>query len=265
MCIQKIKPLKWLIISDGSTDGTDEIVQQYLSKHSWMELLRLPEHCCHNFANKAYAFNTGYNSIKNLSFDIIGNLDADISFDAQYFSFLLSKFADNPRLGVAGTPFQENSRHYNYRFTNIEHVSGACQLFKRECFESIGGYQPISEGGVDLVAVTTARMIGWETRTFTEKVSTHHREIGTGRGKLLISRFRFGKQDYCLGGHPCWEICRCCYQMKSKPYVIGGLALLSGYLWASIRRIKKPITKELVEFRRREQLARLNKILFNSM
>ena len=70
--------------------------------------------------------------------------------------------------------------HYDYRFTNIEHVSGACQLFRRACFEEIGGYFPIKGGGIDWTAVTTARMIGWQTRTFTDKTCLHHRPMGTG-------------------------------------------------------------------------------------
>ena len=90
----------------------------------------------------------------------MGNLDADISFDADYFEFLLNRLNENPNLGVAGTPFVENATHYNYSFTNIEHVSGACQLFRKECFDAIGGYLPLKVGGIDLVAVITARMRG---------------------------------------------------------------------------------------------------------
>lgn len=261
MLRQTVKPLKWLIVSDGSTDGTDRMVQRHLLKNKWMDLLRMPEHPVRSYAGKALAFNMGYHHIKTLCFDLIGNVDADISFDPDYFAFLLAQFSKNPRLGVGGTPFQENFKRYNYRYTNIEHVSGACQLFRRECFNAIGGYQPLAGGGVDWVAVTTARMLGWQTHTFTEKVSIHHRKIGTAHGKLLASRFRFGKQDYCLGGHPVWEIFRCLYQMKSKPYVIGGLALFSGYFWAFLRRIKRPIADELVAFRRKEQILRLRKVM----
>jgi len=263
MLRQTVKPLKWLIVSDGSTDGTDRIVQRYLPKIKWMDLLRMPEHHVRSFAGKAHAFNTAYDHIKTLAFDLIGNVDADISFDAEYFAFLLTQFSSNPHLGVGGTPFQENFMQYNYRYTNIEHVSGACQLFRRECFDAIGGYQPLAGGGVDWVAVTTARMLGWQTRTFIEKVSIHHRKIGTAHGKLLSSRFRFGKQDYCLGGHPIWEIFRCLYQMKSKPYLIGGLALFFGYFWAFLRRVKRPIADELVAFHRKEQMLQLKKVIIN--
>ncbi|HEX8950106.1 MAG TPA: glycosyltransferase family 2 protein [Dissulfurispiraceae bacterium] len=258
---QSILPKKWVIVSDGSTDRTEEIVSRHLADNSWMELVRMPESRDRNFAAKAVCFNAGYEIVKNAEYDIIGNLDADISFEPGYFEFLLDKFSGTPELGVAGTPFVENGFQYDYRFVSIEHVSGACQLFRRRCFEDIGGYIPIKGGGVDWTAVTTARMKGWKTRTFTEKTCMHHRKIGTGKSKSLLARFRFGKQDYYLGGHPVWEIFRCIYQMKLRPYVIGGVMILSGYLWAGITRMERPISPELVRFRRKEQMQRLASLL----
>jgi len=259
---QTILPKRWVIVSDGSTDRTDEIVNAYLAGNPWIKLIRMPEHRDRNFAAKVACFNAGYECFKNNNdYDIIGNLDADISFRSDYLEFLLQKFASMPDLGVAGTPFVEDGFQYDYRFVNIEHVSGACQLFRRQCFEDIGGYTPIKGGGIDWVAVTTARMRGWKTRTFTEKSCIHHRKIGTGRSNVLLSRFRFGKQDYYLGGHPVWEIFRCIYQIKLKPYVIGGLMIFSGYLWASLTRLERPISPELVQFRRKEQMQRLKRLL----
>ena len=150
-----------------------------------------------------------------MKFDIIGNLDADISFESNYFSFLLSQFSKHPELGVAGTPFLENNFQYDYRFTNIEHVSGACQLFRRKCYEDIGGYIPLKSGGIDWVAVTTARMKGWKTKTFTDMVCYHHKKIGTGNSTPFLVPLRQGKKDYLLGGHPLWQILRGFYQMRN--------------------------------------------------
>lgn len=265
MMRQTVKPIKWVIVSDGSTDGTDDIVRQYCAKYDWMGLVRMPEHSERNFAAKVHAFNAGYARVQDLEYDIIGNLDADISFAEDYFSFLLMKFAENPQLGVGGTPFSEESHQYDYRFANIEHVSGACQLFRRDCFESIGGYKPLKSGGIDWAAVTTARMIGWKTQTFTEKVCTHHRKIGTGGGTNLSARFRFGKQDYFLGGHPLWEIFRSIYQMKNRPYILGGLFLFSGYLCASLSRADISIPPDLAKFRRKEQMQRLKQIIVGAI
>lgn len=257
---QSVLPKKWIIVSDGSTDRTEEIIKQYLTKYPWIELLQMPAHRDRHFAAKVHCFNAGYEKVKKTQYNIIGNLDADITFKEDYFEFLLRKFIDNPKLGVAGTPFVEGTSHYDFRFTNIEHVSGACQLFRRECFEDIGGYIPIKGGGIDWTAVTTARMKGWQTRTFTEKTCCHHRKIGTGNSNALIAQFKYGQKNYFLGGHPLWQLFRSFYQMTNKPYVIGGLLILTGYIWGFLSRMERPISKELMKFYREEQMERLKNI-----
>jgi len=254
---QSLPPLRWIIVSDGSTDRTDEIVKRHLATTPWIELVRMPEHADRQFAAKVNCFNAGYERVRALDYDIIGNLDADLSFDPEYFEFLMSKFQADPKLGVAGTPFVEDGVHYDYRFTNIEHVSGACQLFRRKCFEDIGGYIPIKGGGIDFVAVTTARMKGWKTRTFTEKTCLHHRKMGTGNTSPLMTSFRQGRKDYCLGNHLFWEIFRTCYQMTRKPLLIGGALILAGFVWAAAAGMQKSISSELERFIHTEQMRRL--------
>jgi len=253
-------PEKWVIVSDGSTDGTDDIVRRYASAHPWIELLRMPERSERHFAGKVHAFNAGYDRVKNLEFEVIGNFDGDVSVERDHFEFLLSKMGENPRLGLAGAPFREGSFQYDYRFQNIENVWGGCQLFRRECFRAIGGYVPLKGGCIDHVAVLTARMKGWQTRTFTEKVCLHHRPMGTALEKGLKARFKFGAKDYIVGNHPLWELFRTLYQMSQPPFVIGGLALGWGYLWSFLRRVEIPVSRELVAFARREQMQRLKSL-----
>lgn len=257
---QTVQPTKWVIVSDGSTDRTDELVKKNIDSNLWIEFIRMPEHSDRHFAAKVHCFNAGYRKVKDLPYNIIGNLDADITFDETYFEFLLNKFVENKQLGVAGTPFLEGDSHYDYRYASTEHVSGACQLFRRECFEEIGGYIPIKGGGIDWTAVTTARMNGWETRTFTEKTCVHHRKIGTGDSNMLIAQFKYGQKNYFLGSHPFWQIFRSIYQMTKKPYFIGGLLLLTGYTWGFLNRMERPISRELMKFYREEQMERLKKI-----
>jgi biofilm PGA synthesis N-glycosyltransferase PgaC len=254
---QTVLPVKWVIVSDGSTDGTDDIVKEYASQYDWIELVRMPERSERHFAGKVHAFKAGYMSVKDLNYDIIGSLDSDISFEGDYMSFLLRKFAINPKLGIAGTPFREGGVSYDFRFSATEHVSGACQLFRRECYEDIGGYKPIKGGGIDLVAVLTARMRGWETRTYIEKHSLHHRPEGTATGSLLKSRFKDGQKDYALGAHPLWELFRITYQMSRKPFFIGGGAMLCGYLSSTLRNVDRTVSNELMQFRRKDQMRRL--------
>ncbi|MGA9142872.1 MAG: glycosyltransferase family 2 protein [Candidatus Acidiferrales bacterium] len=254
---QTIHPLRWVIVSDGSTDGTDEIVSRYAEQHDSLKLVRMPERKERHFAGKVHAFNAGYATVKDLEFDVIGNLDADITMDEGYFAFLLGKFAENPQLGVAGTPFREGESQYNYRFTSPEHVSGACQLFRRECFEQIGGYSPIKTGGIDLVAVITARMKGWQTRSFLDKTSVHHRKMGTAKHNPLGAIFNGGFTDYTHGCDPVWECFRSVYQMTRSPIVLGGCFCMAGFLWAMVTRAEKVVSPELVRFRKSEQMRRL--------
>ncbi len=264
MVAQSVPPLRWVIVSDGSTDRTDDIVCEFARRHDWIRLVRLDGRRDRSFSAKVRCFEAGYGEVKDLPFEIIASLDADISFGPDYFEYLLSKFATDERLGVAGTPFVENGRHYDYRFTSIEHVSGACQVFRRACFAEIGGYVPIAGGGIDWTAVTTARFKGWRTRTFVERTCVHHRTIGTGSTSRLRALFRHGSKDYCLGGHPLWQVSRAAYQATRPPYVVGGVLLLAGYLWAGLRRVKRPISAELIDFHRAEQMRRLKQLVFRT-
>jgi poly-beta-1,6-N-acetyl-D-glucosamine synthase len=259
MLAQTVKPLKWVIVSDGSTDGTDDIVAQYATKRPWMELVRMPEREERHFAGKVHAFTAGLARVAASEFEVIGNLDGDVSFEPGHFEFLASKFAEHARLGVAGAPFREGGLQYDYRFTNIENVWGGCQLFRRKCFEEIGGYVPVKGGCIDHIAVVSARMKGWKTRTFMEKVCIHHREMGRAQRSVLAAKFNTGVKDYSVGNHPVWELFRTVYQMKQRPVIIGGLALGWGYAWSLLRRKQRPVSEDFVAFTRREQIARLGK------
>jgi poly-beta-1,6-N-acetyl-D-glucosamine synthase len=261
MVAQTVLPLKWVIVSDGSTDGTDDIVKKYASDHQWIELVRMPQRQERHFAGKVHAFNAGYARVTHLPYKIIGNLDGDVSFDEDYFDFVLRKFAENPRLGVGGTPFREGSSQYDYRFVSIEHVSGQCQLFRRACFDEIGGYIPRKIGGIDLVAVITARMKGWQTRTFPGKTYIHHRQMNTATQHALLVPFRGGRGDYILGSHPLWEFSHCVYQMTRHPILMAGILRLAGFSWALLTRTEKGVPPELVQFRRTEQMRRLRSFL----
>lgn len=265
MVAQTIRPRRWVIVSDGSTDGTDDIVARYAAEHAWIELVRMPERRDRQFAAKARAFAAGYDRLKPLDFDLVGNLDADITLPVDFYEFLLSRFAERPKLGVAGTPFvedasQPDNHSYAHGNANLTHVSGACQLFRRQCFEEVGGYVPIKGGAIDWIAVTTARMKGWETRTFLERVCFHHRKIGTGNHSLLVSKFHYGRKAYYVGGHPVWETLRGLFQIKESPVLIGGFYFVAGYWWSCLTRMHRPVSPELIAFHRGEQMARLRKL-----
>ena len=259
---QIVRPLRWVIVSDGSTDGTDEIVNRFVAQHDWIELVRLPEHQQRNFAGKVAAFNAGYAKVEPLAFDVVGNLDADVSFESDYLAFLISKFVENSRLGVAGTPYREEKPMHDERFKNPEHVSGACQMFRRQCFEEIGGYLPIRSGGVDLIALLSAQAKGWQTQRFDEKSCVHHRSVGSGQHAGVCRRMlNLGKKDYQLGSHPTFEIFRSALRMKSPPYIVGAVLMLTGYMWALLSRTERTMPDQLIKIRQADQMQRLRDTL----
>ena len=254
-------PTKWVIVNDGSTDRTAAIVRRYLGAHPWMELVEMPEHRDRSFAAKAHSFNAGYAHLKHLTFEVIGNLDADITFDPDYLEFLMGKFAEDPALGVSGTVFNETGySSATNSFEGENHVAGGCQLFRKRCFNEIEGYVP-TKIGVDWIAVTTARMKGWKTRSFRDKAFFHHRSLGTAERTELQAAFFYGEKDYRMGWHPLWQLFRVAYRCKSNP--LGGLSIGLGYLSGLVKRTERPISRELMRFHRGEQMARLKRIVWS--
>lgn len=256
-------PIKWVIVNDGSTDSTASIIGQYLSKYGWIEMIEMPTRRDRSFAAKVNSFNAGFERVKYLNYEVIGNLDADLSFEKDYLEFLMGKFAEDSSLGVAGTIFKEEGGYSSDTdsFEGQTHVAGGCQLFRRECFEGVGGYIPNRAGGIDWIAVVTARMRGWKTRSYREKWFFHHRSLGTAERSGLASGFSYGEKDYYLGGHPLWELFRVLYTMTKKPYVIRGAVLGMGYVWAFLRRTPRPVSDELMKFHRSQQMVKLKTIL----
>lgn len=258
---QTVLPVKWVIVDDGSEDRTGEIVNRYLAQHPWIEMVQMPPHRDYSFSAKARCFNAGVERLKNFDYDVIGNVDADVSFDEDFFAFLLERFAQDPQLGVAGAPMKEaNHDAVEDGQFNETDVFGACQMFRRECFEEIGGYQLI-RGGIDWAAVRMARMRGWKTRSFLEKRFFHHRVMGATNCSVWRASWNHGEKDYYLGNHPLWEAFRVIYQMTTRPFFMKGLVLFAGYASACLRRIERPIPAELIRFHRQEQLRRLTSLL----
>lgn len=259
---QTARPLRWAIVSDGSTDGTDEMVSRYTAQHDWIELVRMPPRAERHFAGKVFAFNAGLERMQGLPYEVLASLDADITFESDYFEFLLGKLAADTQLGVAGTPYKDTiGDTYDYRYMSTDHVSGACQVFRRACFEEIGGYVPSRGGCIDSIATLMARSRGWKTRAFSEKISLHHRVIGTAEQGQIRSRFVLGQRDWAIGNHPLWEIIRGLYQATKKPLVVRGTAIVAGYAWAALRGGERPVSRELRAFRRKEEMAHLARFL----
>lgn len=256
---QSCLPVRWVIVSDGSTDNTDDIVRSYLADFDFIKLVRLESHPDRNFGSKAYAFQHGYEAIEERDYHFIGNLDADVSFESDYFASIIARFQRDPQLGLAGGSIQEqrNGQWGNRRFNSPHSVPGAIQLFRRKCFEDTGGYLPLKNGGIDTIAEVMARMSGWTVRSFEENVVRHHRPTGSANKNILVTKFRNGLMDYSHGNHLLFETAKLLRRTIEKPYLFGSLSRLAGYCWPILTRKPRGIPDEVIDYLRAEQIRRL--------
>lgn len=256
---QVLLPQRWIIVSDGSTDRTDEIVRDYTGRYPFIQLFRITEDHPRNFAAQANAINAGFDQLKDCDYDYIGNLDADVSFESTYFEQLIIHFENDRKLGLVGGSICEECRgEFRPRMGNRAYsVANAVQLFRRECLETLGGrYCILQYGGHDSHAEVTARMKGWHVQTFSELKVFHHRPTGAGAG-LWRHSFRQGLMDYSIGVHPLFEVVKLLARVLRQPYVPAALLRLIGFSYAYCRGEKRPVSKEFMEFLRKEQLERL--------
>ena len=200
----------------------------------------------------------GYRRLLDLDYTFVGILDADVSFEPDYYERVLSRFNQNPNLGIGGgVVFDSHNGVFRRRLASLSHVGGPIQMFRRECYEDIGGFVPISIGGEDAIAEVMARMNGWEVRSSPDIKAYHHRRTGTEGSNVYRARFIQGRRAYLLGFHPIFQMAKCLARVVEKPYVLGSLSRLMGYVWSGLRRENRPCTDEFVKHLRREQLRRL--------
>lgn len=255
---QTLKPQKWIIVSDGSTDKTDEIVRSYAAKYDFIELDRVSEEHPRNFTAQVNAINRGFAKLKTLPLDFIGNLDADITLEPDYFRSLLKKFAEDPKLGLAGGFIHErqDEEFKNRPGNSISSVAHGVQLFRHECLDYLGGYEPFSWGGTDSHACVRLRMKGWKVESIPELRAFHHRPTGAGFGGMRYT-FRGGLMDHYFGTHPLFELFRVARRILAKPYVVGGMVRLAGFAWGYCKGAKREVSDEYQRYLRQEQMSKL--------
>lgn len=255
---QTVLPTKWIIVNDGSTDRTEEIVHTYAKRHSFIELYRVTEEHPRNLTAQVNAINKGFSQLKGTDYDFIGNLDADISFEPTYFERLLEKFKEDPHLALGGGFIYEErgGKFQNRRSNTASSVAHAVQMFRREGLETLGGYRAFTWAGADWHAEVSLRMKGWHVQAFPELRAFHHRPTGKGFG-LLRYWYRIGLMDFYMGTHPVFEVFKIVRRFQEKPYVLGGVIRLSAFVWAYCSRKARQVPDEFVTFLRREQMERL--------
>lgn len=258
---QTVPPVQWVIVSDRSTDRTDAIIEKYAADFDFIKHVKLPPGQGRDFAAKVHAIKAGCGSISVNDYKYIGNLDADVSFAPEYYESVIRLFEKEEKLGVAGGVILELiGRRYIKQMSSSNSVAGAVQLFRRKCFEEVGGYIPIKFGGEDSVAEITARMKGWKVMAADELEVHHHRRV-SGSAGLMKARFRSGISHYQLGYNLAFQLASTLYRMADRPFIIGSLLTFFGYSWASIKRFERPVSRTFIRYFEAEQSARLRAIL----
>lgn len=252
MIAQTMLPARWVIVDDGSTDRTAEIVEEYRSQHPWITLLRIaPGHARAPGKRVVELFNEGFRFVETTQWDYVVKLDADLSFAADYFESLFNEFAVDPKLGIAGGQcYDVLPRGIRLERTSQNHVRGATKVYARQCFQAIGGLVPgLGWDGVDELK---AQMLGWRTRSVAHCRILHHRPTGSAVGAVRGKYFQ-GMASYAIGYDPLYFLLRCAYRALSKPYLIGAAAMAGGFVSSYIKGAARLADDDLRSFVRRRQ------------
>ncbi|WP_316569289.1 glycosyltransferase family 2 protein [Neobacillus sp. YIM B06451] len=253
---QTIKPMQWIIVDDGSTDGTYEIASEYQQKHNWIKVIKKQ--------NRGYAklgggvvesFNLGLSTTDINKYDFLVKLDGDLKFEVDYFEKLFTYFKNNPNLGIASglTYFVSNEKLIKENAPD-HYAIGPSKVYRRECFLEIKGL--VEDLGWDVIDVIRAQNLGWKTRNYPDLKLIHLRPMSSKAG-IVRGRFRNGLTDYLTGYNPLFIIARSIYRIFHYPYIIGGIMIFLGYIYGFLKIRKQLVTDEEKKFFQRQQLKRL--------
>ncbi len=244
MAAQLLKPTHWIIVDDGSTDTTPDILRRFSQKHKFIEVVRRPAGQPRQPGPAVVrAFNEGYGRVKHLTHDLVVKLDCDLSFEPDYFSQLISRLETNPTLGIASGVYLEAADGLNWKKVAMPpyHAAGASKVIRRQCFEQIGGFVP--SRGWDTIDEIRAMAYGWQTRHFDDLAMKHWKREGVGIGTVR-THCMHGEIYYLVGGSPSFFMLKALHRFTCRPIVIGGLALVWGYLRAIATGKKRLATEE---------------------
>jgi glycosyltransferase involved in cell wall biosynthesis len=253
---QTIRPAEWIVVNDGSRDQTGVIADEYAREFDWIRVIHRKDRGYRKSGGGIVdAFYDGYLSLETKQWSFVVKLDADLSFSSDYFEKCFAEFTWNPRLGIGG------GRIFHMAKGRLElengpafHVRGATKIYRRQCWDQIGGL--IHAPGWDTVDEVKARMLGWETMTFSHVQVLHHRFTGQDDG-LWGAWIKAGRSDYICAYHPAFMLVKCLRRALQKPIVLGSFALAWGFLSGYLLRIPRIQDKGLVRYVRAQQIRKL--------
>lgn len=253
---QTMMPAEWVIVNDGSTDNTAGIIDKYAGQYRWIQgIHRMDRGFRKPGGGVVDAFNEGYKSLQCQDWDFVVKLDGDLRFEPDYFERILKFFLREPRLGIAGGTLYIASRgelnaERNPRF----HVRGPTKVYRRECWEQIGGLWP--GPGWDTLDETGASMKGWITMSIPDIHAIHCRPTGAADGTWK-DNVKHGLVWYTVGYHPLFALASFLYRLIHRRNVVQSVGSLYGFVHAYLARVPRVNDPDLIKFIRNEQMKRL--------
>ncbi|HEY2934574.1 MAG TPA: glycosyltransferase family A protein [Acidobacteriota bacterium] len=254
---QTVKPICWVIVDDDSQDNTSEIVSSFSREFTWIELITTRRGSGRKLGSaEALAFYIGYNLVRNLDFDFLIKLDGDLILEDEYFEKMLTKFNEDPQLGIAsGIYLEDHGKGWQPVNLPYYHAAGAARMVRRRCFEDIGGF--LTTPGWDTVDEIRAQHRGWKTCHFKDVRFLHLKNEGSGMG-YCQTNIMHGEIFYLTGGSRLFFCLKAAHRLVfGKPILIGGLMMIFGFLKAAAGGKALLVTPPEAEFYRWLQKRRI--------
>jgi glycosyltransferase involved in cell wall biosynthesis len=256
MASQTVLPAQWIIVDDGSTDSTGDIIDAAAKKHAWIKTVhRANRGFRKNGGGVIEAFYDGYTVLTSKDFDFIIKLDGDLSFKPDYFERCFEKFGKNQRLGIGGgiitSVFESQTIvEGSPRF----HVRGATKIYRKACWNDIDHL--IKAPGWDTLDEVKANMKGWSTESFQDLGLVQHKMTGSADGSWN-NWVKNGLANYISGYHPLFMLFKCIKRLPNKPRVIAAVGLMWGFCLGYIKRTPQVNEPDLIAYLRKEQIKKL--------
>ena len=256
MVSQTRRPRKWVIVDHNSNDNTQEIIAPILEKYDWISIIRVSDESQRKRGGQiARLFNTGLSSINDQDWHFCSKVDADMVLPEDYFFKILTKFSENPDLGIAsGSCYLMHGNNRKIEKVSVGHTRGGLKTYRKSCFIQIGGVREVD--GWDGVDNIVAQMNGWETSNFSEIEVCHKRATGSFYGSLK-GCFETGKFAHSMRYSPTFMIARSLHRSLQRPIFLGGVLLMCGFIFGFLSRQKPSMGTEEVAFLRKKQRVRL--------
>jgi poly-beta-1,6-N-acetyl-D-glucosamine synthase len=256
VAVQTIRPTEWVIVDDGSSDRTGDIIDRSAAKFPWISVVHRSNRGFRKSGGGVVeAFYDGYNTLHCNDWDFVVKLDGDLSLAASYFEKCFEHFKRDPKLGVGGGEICYDLGGVQKLEPNPKfHVRGATKIYRRACWEAIGGL--LQAPGWDSIDEVKANMLGWKSYSFEGLRVVHHRLTGSAEGVVRDS-MKHGVACYISGYHPLFVAASCFRRLFQQPYVIGSVAMCYGFLKGYFTRIARVDDAPLIKYLRTQQLRRL--------